>query len=158
MVICFSSVTPDEWEDFSNKNILKAEREKNSAINLRSIIDGILMQTLSDLQAQCEAVNLAFQKRIEETVEAKTKLEEHLAKVSLINMFPCAVYFQFQVLHVVMWNFFSTSMARQVSQKMESLFTSATVAMITIRYLNKLAMILWEHPNQNGRQFFNVHQ
>lgn len=105
MVICFSSVTPDEWEDFSNKNILKAEREKNSAINLRSIIDGILMQTLSDLQAQCEAVNLAFQKRIEETVEAKTKLEEHLAKVSLINMFPCAVYFQFQVLHVVTWNF-----------------------------------------------------
>ncbi|KAK2574445.1 Tektin-1 [Acropora cervicornis] len=76
-----NSVTPDEWEDFSNKNILKAEREKNSAINLRSIIDGILMQTLSDLQAQCEAVNLAFQKRIEETVEAKTKLEEHLAKV-----------------------------------------------------------------------------
>lgn len=76
-----NSVTPDEWEDFSNKNILKAEREKNSAINLRSIIDGILMQTLSDLQAQCEAVNLAFQKRIEETVEAKTKLEEHLSKV-----------------------------------------------------------------------------
>lgn len=81
----FSSVTPDEWEDFSNKNILKAEREKNSAINLRSIIDGILMQTLSDLQAQCEAVNVAFQKRIEETIEAKTKLEEHLAKVSLGN-------------------------------------------------------------------------
>ena len=40
------------------------------------------MQTLSDLQAQCQAVNLAFQKRIEETVEAKTKLEKHLAQVS----------------------------------------------------------------------------
>lgn len=76
-----NSVTPDEWEDFSNKNILKAEREKNSAINLRSIIDGILIQTLSDLQAQCQAVNLAFEKRIQETVEAKTKLEEHLAMV-----------------------------------------------------------------------------
>ena len=46
------------------------------------------MQALSDLQAQCEAVNLAFQKRIEETVEAKSKLEEHLAKVSLIIMYP----------------------------------------------------------------------
>lgn len=77
-----SSVTPDEWEDFSNKNILKAEREKNSAINLRSIIDGLLIQTLNDLQAQCEAVNLAFQKRIEETLKAKTKLEDHLEKVS----------------------------------------------------------------------------
>lgn len=82
LFVHFSSVAPDEWEDFSNKNILKAEREKNSAINLRSIIDGILMQTLSDLQAQCQAVNLAFQKRIEETVEAKTKLEQHLAKVN----------------------------------------------------------------------------
>lgn len=41
------------------------------------------MQTLSDLQAQCEAVNLAFQKRIEETSEAKTKLEKHLEKVGL---------------------------------------------------------------------------
>lgn len=41
------------------------------------------MQTLSDLQAQCEAVNLAFQKRIEETSEAKTKLEDHLEKVGL---------------------------------------------------------------------------
>ena len=41
------------------------------------------MQTLSDLQAQCQAVNLAFQKHIEETTEAKTKLEEHLEKVSL---------------------------------------------------------------------------
>lgn len=40
------------------------------------------MQTLSDLQAQCQAVNLAFQKRIEETVEAKTKLEQHLEKVN----------------------------------------------------------------------------
>lgn len=81
--VIFSSVAPDEWEDFSNKNILKAEREKNSAINLRSIIDGILMETLSDLQAQCEAVNLAFQKRSEETSEAKTKLEKHLEKVGL---------------------------------------------------------------------------
>ena len=40
------------------------------------------MQTLSDLQAQCQAVNLAFQKRIEETIEAKTKLEQHLSQVS----------------------------------------------------------------------------
>ena len=78
-----SSSTPDEWEDFSNKNILKAERENNSAINLRSIIDGLLIQTLDDLQAQCKAVNLAFEKRIEETLKAKTKLEDHLEKVLL---------------------------------------------------------------------------
>ena len=88
-------MTPDEWEDFSNKNILKAEREKNSAIHLRSIIDGILMQTLSDLQAQCEAVNLAFQKRIEETIEAKTKLEEHLAQVPFLILFLVFIFIVF---------------------------------------------------------------
>ncbi|XP_001631355.2 tektin-1 [Nematostella vectensis] len=76
-----NSVTPDEWEDFSNKNMLKAEREKNLSTSLRSIIDGLLVQTLNDLMNQCRAVNLAFEKRIEETLKAKTKLEDHLMKV-----------------------------------------------------------------------------
>lgn len=51
---------------------------------MRSIIDGILMQSLDDLLKQCRAVNLAFDHRIEETQKAKTKLEDHLLKV--INM------------------------------------------------------------------------
>lgn len=76
-------MTPEEWEEFSNKNLLKAERENNSSSNLRSIIDGILMQSLDDLQKQCRAVNLAFEHRIEETQKAKTKLEDHLLKVIL---------------------------------------------------------------------------
>ena len=79
---CFhSSVTPDEWQDFSDKNILKAEREKNAAINLQSIVDGVLIQTYNDLKKQFDIVNLAFEKRIEETEKAKTKLETHLTKV-----------------------------------------------------------------------------
>ena len=76
-----SSVTPDEWQDFSDKNILKAEREKNAAINLRSIVNGVLIQTYNDLKKQFDIVNLAFENRIEETEKAKTKLETHLTKV-----------------------------------------------------------------------------
>lgn len=76
-----NSVTPVDWEDFSNENILKAEREKNSSVQLRSLIDGILQQTCNDMQAQCREVNLAFKKRIEETRDTKGKLENHLAKV-----------------------------------------------------------------------------
>ena len=79
-----SSVAPDEWQDFSDKNILKAEREKNAAINLRSIVDGVLIQTYNDLKKQFDTVNLAFEKRIEETEKAKTKLETHLVKVGNI--------------------------------------------------------------------------
>ena len=77
----FSSVTPGEWKEFSDKNVLKADREKNAAINLRSIVDGVLMQTYNDMTKQCNIVNLAFDNRIEETEKTKTKLETHLIKV-----------------------------------------------------------------------------
>ncbi|CAB4027247.1 Hypothetical predicted protein [Paramuricea clavata] len=76
-----NSVTPGEWQEFSDKNVLKAEREKNAAINLRSVADGVLMQTYNDLKKQFDIVNLAFENRIEEMGKAKTKLETHLIKV-----------------------------------------------------------------------------
>ncbi|XP_065054990.1 tektin-1-like [Rhopilema esculentum] len=76
-----NSVTPEEWESFSNKNFLKAERECNSSKTLRSMIDEILQEVYNDQQKQCTTVNLAFKKRIEETEKAKTKLEDHLNKV-----------------------------------------------------------------------------
>lgn len=78
-------MTPDEWQDFSDKNILKAEREKNAAVNLRSILDGVLMQTYNDLMKQFDIVNIAFENRIEETEKAKTKLETHLTKVYRVH-------------------------------------------------------------------------
>jgi len=79
--IAANSVTPEEWESFSNKNVLKAESERNSSVTLRSMIDEILQETYDDQQKQCDNVNLSFAKRIEETEKAKTKLEDHLAKV-----------------------------------------------------------------------------
>uniref|UniRef100_A0A6I8R9M5 Tektin n=1 Tax=Xenopus tropicalis TaxID=8364 RepID=A0A6I8R9M5_XENTR len=54
----YDSVTPIEWEDFTNTNIVKAEKRRNNAVTLRSLIDGILSET--------------------ETKDAKNKLEEHL--------------------------------------------------------------------------------
>lgn len=78
-----NSVTPEEWETFSNKNVLKAESERNSAVTLRSMIDEILQETYDDQQKQCDNVNLSFSKRIEETEKAKNELEDHLAKVEV---------------------------------------------------------------------------
>lgn len=75
------SVTPQEWAAFSNANIKKADREKTSSITLRAAIDGILKQTADDMQAQCNAVDVAFQERVAEMKDAKTKLEQHLDKV-----------------------------------------------------------------------------
>jgi len=80
-------VTPEEWETFSNKNVLKAERERNSAVTLESMIEELLQETFDDQQKQCDNVNLAFKKRIEETKKAKTKLEIHLKKVFRMLVF-----------------------------------------------------------------------
>jgi len=77
-----NSITTEEWETFSNKNVLKAERERNSAVTIESMIEEILQETFEDQQKQCDNVNLAFEKRIEETSKAKAKLEDHLVKVN----------------------------------------------------------------------------
>lgn len=76
-----NSVTPEDWELYSNANIENAERERMSSVQLRSITDGVLQQTCNDMQKQCECVNIAFQKRISETQDTKGKLENHLSRV-----------------------------------------------------------------------------
>ncbi|XP_040194275.1 tektin-1 [Rana temporaria] len=76
-----SSVNPIEWEEFSNTNIVKAEKQKNSSVALRTLIDSILSETASDMRKQCDTVNVALKNRVAETKDAKNKLEVHLAKV-----------------------------------------------------------------------------
>ncbi|KAG2459384.1 tektin-1 [Polypterus senegalus] len=74
-------VTPGDWEEFSNANILKADKEKKSSLALRALIDNLLQQTASDMRKQQLDVNRALQVRIQETKNIKDKLEEHLGKV-----------------------------------------------------------------------------
>ena len=81
MFFSLSSVTPVDWAAFSNANIDKAERERQSSVNLRAATDGILKQTADDMTEQCDAVNLSFRERVAETKKAKDKLEQHLDKV-----------------------------------------------------------------------------
>ena len=76
-----NSVTPEDWERFSHDNVQKAERNKNAAQNLRSVVDSVLEQTREDLIKQAAAVDAAFRRRIQETERALEKDIEHLAKV-----------------------------------------------------------------------------
>jgi tektin-1 len=80
-VIDSKSVTPDQWEDYSNKNILMGEQQRQNSVQLRSLIDGILQATANDMNKQRETVDIAFTRRIAETRDAKDKLEDHLKKV-----------------------------------------------------------------------------
>ena len=84
----YSSSTVDEWEAFSTNNIAKAERERKASVALRSEINSILMQSFADLRGLYENVNNMFDKRIEETMEAKRKLERELARVSYTPSLP----------------------------------------------------------------------
>nr|CAB3266896.1 tektinA1 tektin A1 [Phallusia mammillata] len=76
-----NSSTPETWAQFTHDNIVRAERERMASINLRSLIDNVLHDTSDDLREQCNSVNEAFAKRVEEMNDAKTKLENHLQKV-----------------------------------------------------------------------------
>uniref|UniRef100_A0A8C3KL16 Tektin n=1 Tax=Calidris pygmaea TaxID=425635 RepID=A0A8C3KL16_9CHAR len=74
-------VSPEDWTDFSNINVEKAEKQRNNSLVLRTLIDGILSQTASDMRRQCEAVNVAFRNRVKEVRDAKHQLERLLAMV-----------------------------------------------------------------------------
>lgn len=77
-----SSSSVDQWEDFSNVNILEAEKQRQNCASLRGVIDGILQATANDMRRQKECTDVALESRIAETRDAKEKLEAHLAKVS----------------------------------------------------------------------------
>lgn len=76
-----NSVTPEDWQSFSNENILKAERDRKNSADLRAVVDSLLNTTANDMQQQVDETNLAFSKRIRETDTTKGKLETHLAKI-----------------------------------------------------------------------------
>ncbi|XP_075450578.1 tektin-1 [Ascaphus truei] len=76
-----NSVSPIEWEHFTDANIVKAEKQRNNAVALRTLTDSILCETASDMRKQYETVNLALSNRVHETKNAKHKLEVHLAQV-----------------------------------------------------------------------------
>lgn len=74
-------MTPEEWASNTDENIHKTEQECNASTTLRGVIEGVLEQTAQDIESQRAKVNLAFEKRTQETTEAKQTLEQQLYKV-----------------------------------------------------------------------------
>ncbi|XP_028049591.2 tektin-1 [Monomorium pharaonis] len=73
-----SGIMLNEWEQQTNSNVIGAYKEVNGTQQLRNYIDTIIKQTIDDLNKQKDVTNEAFRQRIEETREAKIKLElEH---------------------------------------------------------------------------------
>lgn len=77
----FSSVSLDDWLDFSNTNVEKADKQRNNSMALKTVVDRILSQTANDLRRQCDVVDTAFINGLKETKDVRDKLADHLAKV-----------------------------------------------------------------------------
>ncbi|NXB93619.1 TEKT1 protein, partial [Vidua chalybeata] len=74
-------VSLEDWIDFSNINVEKADMQRNNSLALKALINSILSQTANDMHKQCEMVNNAFRNRVKEVKDAKHKLETLLAMV-----------------------------------------------------------------------------
>ncbi|XP_074647836.1 tektin-4-like [Tubulanus polymorphus] len=73
--------TPESWAQFSHDNIVRAEHERMASEQLRTLIDNVLQDTSRDMREQCDTVDVAFAKRVDELEDALAKLKEHLKKV-----------------------------------------------------------------------------
>lgn len=74
-------MTPEQWASLTDTNIEKTESECKASTTLRGVIDSVLDQCSQDIESQRAKVNLAFEKRTQETTDAKQTLEQHLEKV-----------------------------------------------------------------------------
>lgn len=79
--VCPNSTSREEWMDFTNTNILEAEKQRQTSKAMRTVIDGLLQATNNDMQRQKDATDDALQRRVSETRDAKEKLEDHLRRV-----------------------------------------------------------------------------
>ena len=79
----FRQSTPESWAQFSHDNITRAEHERMASIQLRTLIDNILNDTSRDMREQADAVDVSFQKRVDEVQDSKHKLDENLKKVRI---------------------------------------------------------------------------
>lgn len=82
LTVHFSQSTPESWAQHTHDNIVRAEHERMASIQLRTLIDNVLNDTSRDIREQADAVDIAFQRRVDEMQDALNKLEENLRKVN----------------------------------------------------------------------------
>ncbi|KAL5966439.1 Tektin-1 [Taenia solium] len=74
-----SSCSIDEWLLHLKKNLEEADRQIQNSRQTRSLVEGLLIQVFEDQKEQVDATNRAIRTRVDETRDAKRKLEEHLS-------------------------------------------------------------------------------
>lgn len=85
MIAFCRNVTLSEWVRFSEEVMTKGQQNVNSGRLFRTYVDTLLQEVVFDLRNQYEVTNQAFQRRIEQIKEAKTKLEMQHFEVTLTD-------------------------------------------------------------------------
>jgi len=67
---------------FTQDNITRSQKEREMSEKLRGAIDSLLRQCANDMWNTYNGVNNAFNARIQETNDAKNKLQAHLARTN----------------------------------------------------------------------------
>jgi len=73
---------PESWMKFTQDNITRSQKEREMSEKLRGAIDSLLRQCANDMWNTYNGVNNAFNARIQETNDAKNKLQAHLARTN----------------------------------------------------------------------------
>ncbi|KAJ8363466.1 hypothetical protein SKAU_G00122970 [Synaphobranchus kaupii] len=76
-----ATVSPEEWNDFTNMKVCKVEQERKNSVSLRTRTESMLEQMAADLRRQRQATEAAIKKNIQDNRKAKEQMEESLAKL-----------------------------------------------------------------------------
>lgn len=73
---------PYSWAKYTQDNILRSQKEREASEKLRGDIDALMRACANEMWSQFNGVNNAFNARVQETSDAKNKLQAHLQRVT----------------------------------------------------------------------------
>ncbi|XP_061175060.1 tektin-3-like isoform X2 [Saccostrea echinata] len=72
---------PESWAKFSNDNIQRSQSERAASKQMRNEIESVLNSCANEMWQEWNAVNVALNQRMQETTDARNRLQTHLSKV-----------------------------------------------------------------------------
>lgn len=82
LVVSSHSVSvPESWAKFSNDNIQRSQSERAASKQMRNEIESVLNSCANEMWQEWNSVNVALNQRIQETTDARNRLQTHLSKV-----------------------------------------------------------------------------
>jgi len=72
---------PETWARFSNNNVQRSQSERAASKQMRNEIESVLNACANEMWNQWNAVNVNLNNRVQESTDARNRLQTHLSKV-----------------------------------------------------------------------------